>query len=352
MITDRINRRQFLRLGATIAGGVLIACRQDQNSSMPIMEPSVLPEATTERQLFSKSDIFFAGQKEQGENHRIFRYNPDNQELEDLLETSKNYNNVDADFNNPVISPNGRLLACYADVSGLNQIHMLDLGTREWRQVTREPFHCYDASFPLDGQTLIVKIDKKTLNGEGDLYQIDLQGNILKNITPNTPNTQEWGIAQYSPDRESIYYVKRSEDGGDNSDEVYQQNIKTGEIKQLTKNNIPDWYPAAHPTQNILVEVSKDEIDPDGPNKLYSISFEESGKIVRTKFPGQPEHGDNADPSWNYDGTKLAFLNNEFGIWKLHTINADGSNVTQYDINGINGEILGPVFYKNPALYQ
>ncbi len=334
MRTDRLsvtmNRRDFLRRSTILfAAGAIVACGKES-------EP--LPDYT----------LLFSAQKEKDGTYDVFRYNTKTKALLNL--TQQKENEPKANHMNPQISPDGKFIVFYSDritpqnPNGVNHIFRMNLFDLLIQQVTSGEFHHYDPRVFPDGKSLVVKRDEKEKNGHGDLVRIGWDGNVIENLTVERKSTEEWGVPQFSADGKYMYFVSRlSENLGTKSDELFRLNLQSGETIQLTQNNFPDWYPAVNPQTNVIVYVSKALSDKKGSDKLYVIDPEQSTSEP-FPFPGQPQSGDNGDPSWNTNGDVLTFINNSSGKYLLHTINAQGENLSRFEIPEIKGNILSPVF--------
>ena len=114
-----------------------------------------------------------------------------------------------------------------------------------------------------------------------------------------------------------------------NADGTDETNLKTiGEDSEL---DLLEWSPDG---SRIVYQIDRGpDVDVDLDEALYVINADGTGEISLTgSFPG-----DDQDPSWSPDSTRIAFNKENTGppIAGIYVINADGSGLTQLtDGNG------------------
>ncbi len=69
----------------------------------------------------------------------------------------------------------------------------------------------------------------------------------------------------------------------------------------------------------------------DGTRVIQVVTL--STKVVQS-FPTMP--GDNINPSWSSDGSRIAFSSNREGKYKIYFMNADGSGLTRLTNNSVD----------------
>ncbi len=131
------------------------------------------------------------------------------------------------------------------------------------------------------------------------------------------PPLQNWQPV-LSPDGKTIAYASPGQKGF----ELFTRDLATGEVKQLTNNEVDDWEPNWSPQGDRLVYVSNQDKNVD----LYVIDLQ---TLAITRLTTQT--GEDVNPSWGSDG-KILFNSNRSGSWEIYSIDPDGKNLTQVTV--------------------
>ena len=280
-------------------------------------EKSVLGTQTSN---YSKNILFVS---DRTGNQEIYRMNLDTKKTQNLT-------NNPADDMNPQVSPDGRFIVFYSDRNGTNAIYRMNLKDLTVTQLTKDSGEDYDPQYSPNGQKIVFK---STRNDKlGDIFIMNADGSNEVNLTAKYNTTEEWG-PKFSTDGKKIFFVRRR-NGSALTDELYLMGIDGSNVTRLTNNNVPDWYPAVNPKNDNLVYISR--TDPNAKDDLYSMDTNQ--KITQlTKLPGN----DN-DPSWDKNGNKIIFVNDNDGNYDLYLMNTDGTGIER--IQKTKSDELSPIF--------
>ena len=163
------------------------------------------------------------------------------------------------------------------------------------------------------------------LEGNSDIYMVDIQGN---NLTQLTTSSAHDFYPSWSPDGSRIIY--QTNEGGDQ--ELAIVNITNKNIEFITDNNCNDWAPVWSPAGEWIVFYS----DCDGERNIYKIREDGSRRTQLTSTSGSYSWF----PAWSPDGEKITFSSNRTGKFYIYVMEANGENVEEL--------ALGCVSYFSP----
>ena len=158
-----------------------------------------------------------------------------------------------------------------------------------------------------DGKSMIATL---SFNGNPDLYLMDNQGNILKQLTDNEGANVS---ASYSSDGKRIVFVSDRSGGP----QLFLMDLASKNVQRLTftgrENAEPDW----SPKEDLIV---------------YSSLIDAQYQICTIKpdpnaTPNQITHDltRNEQPSWSPDGKQIVFSKRIGGLNKIYVMLKDGS---------------------------
>ena len=265
------------------------------------------------------------------------RYVGGNWEVIRKDESGKEQNLTDhpADDMNAIVSPEGENIIFASNRDGNQvgnnfEIILQNLKTGKVENLTEDEARDWDP-YPLENRKGYVFNSTKA-DGYGDIFLVNYDPNETINLTEDMSDTEEWRPV---PGNGRIYFTS----GVNEEAELWVMDMDGTNKQKLTENDCPDWYPSINPATGKLVFISKDPQNPYGPDKLFTMNPDGSGRMM---LPGQPTEGANDDPTWSPDGNLLAFINNASGQYDIYTINADGTNLTR--ITSTPEDELSPVF--------
>jgi TolB protein len=185
-------------------------------------------------------------------------------------------------------------------------------------------------SLPTVGPTLSVPTSAQTDPPVGhivytcQLYKVQASNQIcimnadgtgFRRLT--TDNNRQHYYPSLSPDGQSVLYAAFREE---NIYEIYEMNLNSGEVKQLTnKNGV----------------VNGPEVSPDGKSIVYKIWTVYSGRDIIMLMDRNGENKNNIpraegwDPTWSPDGKYVLFASDMDGSIQLYTIRTDGKQLQQ-----------------------
>jgi TolB protein len=142
---------------------------------------------------------------------------------------------------------------------------------------------------------------------------MNADGSGFRRLT--TDNNRQHYYPSLAPDGQSALYAAFREA---NIYEIYEMNINSGEVKQLTnKNGV----------------VNGPEVSPDGKSIVYKIwtVYSDRNIIMLMDRNGDNKnnipHAEGWDPTWSPDGKYILFASDMDGSTQLYTIRADGKQL-------------------------
>ena len=138
----------------------------------------------------------------------------------------------------------------------------------------------------------------------GGCSLLQQKGPILENWEPTL-----------SPDNTTVAYASPGEKGF----ELFTRNLETGEVTQLTQNEVDDWAPSWSPQGDKLVFSSSRDKNVD----LYIIDL---STLELTRLT--THDGEDINPYWAANN-EILFNSNRADKWQMYMIDPDGNNLTQ-----------------------
>ncbi len=132
-------------------------------------------------------------------------------------------------------------------------------------------------------------------------------------LQQNGPALENWQPT-LSPDNTTIAYASPGEKGF----ELFTRNLETGEVTQLTQNEVDDWAPSWSPQGDKLVFSSNRDKNTD----LYIIDLSTLEVIRLTTHDGE-----DINPYWAANN-EILFNSNRADKWRMYMIDPDGKNLT------------------------
>lgn len=249
------------------------------------------------------------------------------------------------DHMNPQVSPDGTKLVYYAGPEDAKQIEMLDLSCpTNVTQLTHVQggVQAYDPTFTADGERILYKVTD--INGEyGDIWQMNRDGSDQRQITDDLSERglEAWKPTSISDDEAIITVQTRPRDPYSNN--LYSLIIPDGELRQLTDNDLSNWFPDYNQKTKRVVFITKEQ--PGGPDVLATMNPDGSDRKLLVAL-----QADSDDPSWRRDGQQVVFINGDKGAYDIYVVNAhgddsgvSGSTPKLLDKSPVGSESLAPI---------
>ncbi|MFN2203964.1 MAG: hypothetical protein ACK2UO_22395 [Caldilineaceae bacterium] len=214
----------------------------------------------------------------------------------------------------PRWSPDRGHIAYLSDVSGLNQVHLLSLPGYEEEQLTDFPGGVAGMTWSPDGTKLaLFEAD----SSDGEIVVVDA-GNG-EEVTRYATGLEGATNPAWSPRGQAIAFSAMAEGQPRNRD-IFSLNLDDGLLTNLTNRAGNDDQPAWSPDGTRLVF----QTDRDGSWDLFLMLANGSLQTPLT-FTQQSE----IEPHWSPDGSLIAFSSDQEGLYHLYVISADGAQVRQ-----------------------
>lgn len=229
----------------------------------------------------------------------------------------------------PTISHSKDKVAFYWDKTGILELYVLDLETKELKQVSHgECPRAIRAGFvwTRDDESLVFAKDKAG-DENHNLIKINIESGDIKQLT-NTPEHQDYP-ADTSPDGK--YMAMPSTRKGQLN--IFRLNIKTKEVIQLTNHKNPAWGGCVWNPKNDWIAYSVNETKNLQNNDVWIVKSDgsERKKIISIKV-GSLDYV----VEWSKDGKSLAFITNanvvyQPGVYNFHTEDIQLLGEAKYD---------------------
>lgn len=311
-------RAMLIRIGAAAGLAALVAgcgVRDTSESPTPFQTSETIEQtqSSTESPTTSDTTLRLAGlvytKGTDNQTDLIFR---DTHQVESPLTRDKLGNN------NAQISPDGMRFVFYSHrEDDLDQIYTAPLSNpSDVTRLTNDGASDYDPVYLPDGR---IVYKSNCDDGHGDIWIMNNDGSEQRNITPTSAdNLPEWDGAsteEWKPepvDNNHVIITSRARPdtpSADKSDDLYLLTIDSGELKRLTNNQRPDWFPTYNQHTKQLVYISRDASDRFDVLVEGTLDLEE-GALHTISEIELGLQGDSDDPKWSPNGKDLLFINN------------------------------------------
>ena len=175
---------------------------------------------------------------------------------------------------------------------------------------------------PVKTQQILYVSDK---TGNNDIYQMDLTTREITNLTKNSADDMN---PQASPDGKYIAFY--SDRDGDN--EIYKMELATREVTQLTKNSTEDFDPAFSPTGEEIVFKS---LRSDNLGDIFIMTNTGTRQRNLTRDMKTTEEW---DPTFSPDGEKIYFTqrkNSDHFTDEIFVMDKTGKNLKMITSNTV-----------------
>lgn len=188
----------------------------------------------------------------------------------------------------PLWSDDGTKIAFLSNRSGFNEIYTVNPPGTELVKLTDNKIDETDFSWSPDGTKIAFT---GRYEGQADIYIMDSDGKGQKKLTDDKGTEYDFS---WSPDGEKIVFT--TTEYTDNVANISVLDIESGEISNLTSDNIWKRYPVWSPDGTVLIFCAGTQV----PSYLYGFKFDDSTSV---KIVGG--QANNEEPVW----TKAPELN-------------------------------------------
>ena len=223
-------------------------------------------------------------------------------------------------FHHPTVSPDGSNIALYYDVTGRNELHVIDVETgalEQWShgEVPRNArwFVAWDSA----GERVYFHLDEAG-NEQNDIYALNADGNVESVVEVEAQAT----IHDVSEDGETMLFGN-NDDGQMN---VYRHDVPTGETTKLTEYDRAVWGSVISP-DGTMFAYSTNETDDYDNRDVYVSDIE--GETPRNLSVG--EVGAESSPAdWHPEGDRLLISDNTEDLSRAGIYNLENDEVSWY----------------------
>jgi len=272
-----------------------------------------------------------------------------------------------ANETDPAWSPDGAKVAFVSDRSGNPDIYVMSAEGTNVTRLTNDPTGEYAPAWSPDGSSIAYAsgtsggcVSQYPLDcSSADLFVMNADGSDLgleerESLTSGheldrhptwAPDGSRIAFARVALD---VYYPPGATVPPVNG--IYLMNPDGSGVTRLTKPPDSAWLDGVQGVDDWP------EWSPDGKKivfargeDIYVMGTDGSG--LRKLIDSEEGNSPSARPSWSPDGTKIVFERIPAGetFFEIHTMNADGSDLTPTGLIGANGEIAGPDWQPIPV---
>lgn len=192
------------------------------------------------------------------------------------------------------------------------------------RQITRGPYHYYQADLSPDGRTFLTSVN---LDGDGDIHLLDVEtGQALQQMTNDYPIDYH---PRWLPGGSSFIYS--TDDDGTDNDEIFLMTLD-GRKTQLTDNDSFDGFATPSRDGRYVAFYS----GRDGDYEIYVMDIDGRNQRRLTTSPGR-----DASPSFSPDGRWVVFESERGGRYEIYAMPFEGGET--YRITDAPGDTYFPI---------
>lgn len=263
-----------------------------------------------------------------GQNWDIYTIRPDGTDLRRLT------NHPEPDLA-PAFSPDGSQLLFQSHRDGNWEIYLMDLHSGELKRLTYSPAFDGMPAWAPDGRRFAFE---STRAGDLDILVASLEDGSIQNLTADSPSGDM--EPAWSPDGFTIAFS--SWRFGDK--DLFFTRPDGGDLRQITNSPMGEDQPAW---------------SPDGARLSFTYRTPEKREITVLEVVAPPANGGlttrltwstaNEWPTWSPDGTAIAWLEQYYNGWALHTLSLTQTETLPVAV--IRGYALaGPLSWNDHAI--
>jgi len=220
----------------------------------------------------------------------------------------------------PTASPDGDKVAVYYDVTGRNQLHVLDVDTTEvvqWSdgEVPRDTR--WHIKWEADGDRVLFHLDEGG-NEQNDIYACSRAGEVEPVVTLDGQNA----LYDVGPDGETLFFG--STEGGQMN--LYRHDRSTGETTQITDYDRAVWGCEVSPDGSTIAYSTNESDDYDNRDIYVADADGTNARNLEVGDTG----AESVQADWAPDGERLLLTDNTDDLARCGIYDLESDEVTWY----------------------
>jgi len=220
----------------------------------------------------------------------------------------------------PAWNPSGQKIAFTGNVSGNNDIYVMDSDGSNLANVTANPADDRGPTWSPDGNKIAFRSDR---DGYPEIYILNLIDKVPTRLTHFSADCVN-DTPAWSPDGNSIAFSSYC--GSDDAD-IYLINSDGSGLSKFIETNYDDFHPAWSPDGGKIAFFSGWE----GSFDIYTMNVFGGGGLAKLTH----DSPNNQHPAWSPDGKKIVFQSDRDGTYEIYVMDANGSNVIRLTDNSV-----------------
>lgn len=210
----------------------------------------------------------------------------------------------------PSVQATGKI-AFTSSRDGNSEIYIMNADGSNQTRLTYEPGGDFSPKLSRDGTEIVFTSDRDA--GNDEIYSMNADGSDQKQLTNNGAND---AAASFSPDGRKIVFT--SDRNG--TPDIYVMNADGSGQARLTTGTTIELYPQFSPDGRKIIYSG---FEPALSNEeIYIMNADGSGQTLLTIGPAI-----DFLPTFSPDGRKIVFTSSRDGLYRIFSMNSDGSNV-------------------------
>lgn len=217
--------------------------------------------------------------------------------------------------NGAVFNPNGDKIAFHSNRSGHTELWLMDTDGSDLKRITHSESNDRWPQFSADGKKLTFMSRQV---GNWEIYAINIDGTNRTRITEN--NVTDLG-SSFSPDGKKIAFTSLRDDDSGIAD-LYIINTKNKNLHKVAEKAYwPTWSPDGKTiAYTSIIDENMADIC------LYNVESKTATAITRNS-------GANFGGKFSNDSQKIIFYSNRDGKFQIFTMDKDGDNLVNLNVN-------------------
>ncbi len=205
----------------------------------------------------------------------------------------------------PEWSPDGAKIAYQSNEDGPREIYLLDVNTKEKRQLTNGPEgNSNHPSWSADGKSIVFV---SVMNGGMKIFTIDIDGQNQRLITPEGIEGINYFNPSYSFDCKQVYFVLQIDK--DTPDQLYRMDVDGCNPQKIGPSGLSIFeYDISPDGKTIVFDAKVDTLPPLSDWDIFTMDIDGTNIKRITNLKAMSSR-----PKWLSDGKTIVFHANRFG---------------------------------------